>query len=67
MDSRPVTLGDWYEILKGEDENKAETYRNKNNAPPEWLATYLLQWAPEVIVQRDLTSANVSRESIMAS
>ena len=67
MDSRPVTLGGWYEILKVEDYDEAATYLNKKNAPPEWLATYLLQWAPEVIVQRDLTSANVSRESIMAS
>jgi hypothetical protein len=62
MDSRPVTLGDWYAILKLEDYVEAATNLNRQKTPPPWLSTYLLQWAPEVIVQRDLTSANVSRE-----
>jgi hypothetical protein len=65
MNSRPVTLGDWYAILKIDDYVEAATYLNKQKTPPAWLSTYLLQWAPEVIVQRDLTSANVSREYIM--
>jgi hypothetical protein len=65
MDSRPVTLGDWYAILKLEDYVEAATKLNKQKTPPVWLSTFLLQWAPEVIVQRDLTSANVSREYIM--
>jgi hypothetical protein len=66
MDSRPVTLGDWYKILKLEDYSGAANHLNKQKAPPEWLSTYLLQWAPEVIMQRELTNANVSREHIMS-
>jgi hypothetical protein len=64
MGSKPVTLGDWYEILKVEDYLEAATYLNKRKSPPEWLPTFLLQWAPEVIVQRELTNANVSRQYI---
>jgi hypothetical protein len=66
MDSRPVTLGDWYKILKLEDYSDAATHLSKQKAPTEWLSTYLLQWAPEVITQRELTNANVSREYIMS-
>jgi hypothetical protein len=66
MDSTPVTLGDWYAILKLEDYVEAATNLNKQKTPPAWLSTYLFQWAPEVIVQRDLTSANVSREHVMS-
>jgi hypothetical protein len=65
MDTKPVTLGDWYAILKLEDYLEAATNLSKQKNPPVWLSTYLLQWAPEVIVQRDLTSANVSREYVM--
>jgi hypothetical protein len=65
MDNKPVTLGDWYPILKIEDYVEAATNLNKQKPPPAWLSTYLLQWAPEVIVQRDLTNANVSRGYIM--
>ena len=65
MDNKPVTLGDWYAILKIEDYVEAATNLNKQKPPPAWLSTYLLQWAPEVIVQRDLTNANVSRGYIM--
>jgi hypothetical protein len=66
MDSRPVTLGDWYKILKLEDYNEAANHLNKQKAPPEWLSTYLFQWAPDVITQRELTKSNVSREYIMS-
>jgi hypothetical protein len=66
MGSEPVTLGDWYEILKLEDYSKAATYLNNRKTPPEWLPTFLLQWAPEVIIQRELAAANVSRKSIMS-
>jgi hypothetical protein len=65
MDSKPVTLGDWYEILKVEDYNEAAAFLSKGKAPPEWLSTYLMQWAPEVIVRREQADANVSRELIM--
>jgi hypothetical protein len=65
MNSKPVTLGDWYEILKLEDYTKAAIFLNRGKSPPEWLPAFLMQWAPEVIVQRELTEANVSREYIM--
>jgi hypothetical protein len=65
MDSKPVTLGDWYEILKVEDYNEAAAFLSKGKASPEWLSTYLMQWAPEVIVRREQADANVSRELIM--
>jgi hypothetical protein len=65
MDSKPVTLGDWYKILKLEDYSEAAAHLNKQKASPSWLSNYLLQWAPEVIVQRELTNANVSREYII--
>jgi hypothetical protein len=65
MDSKPVTLGDWYEILKVEDYNEAAAFLSKGKTPPEWLSTYLMQWAPEVIVGRNQADANVSRELIM--
>jgi hypothetical protein len=66
MDSKPVTLGDWYEILKPEDYSEAAAFLNKGKAPPEWLPIYLMQWAPEVIVRREQADANVSRELIMS-
>ena len=65
MDSQPVTLGDWYEILKVEDYGEAADLLGKRKSSTEWLSTFLLQWAPEVIVRRQQAAANTSREDMM--
>ena len=65
MNTKPVTLGDWYKTMKVDDYNEAARLLAKQTTPPEWLPTFLMHWAPEIKVQRERTTDNVSREYIM--
>jgi hypothetical protein len=65
MDFKPVTLGDWYEILKLEDFVPAASLLANKKKTPDWVAVFLMEWAPEVIVRRDESNADASRELVI--
>jgi hypothetical protein len=49
MESAPVTLGDWFEILKPSDYAEAAMLVNDGGHAPPWIPTFLMHWAPELI------------------
>ncbi len=49
MESDPVTLGDWFEILKPSDYAEAATFVNGGRPTPPWIPIFLMHWAPELI------------------
>jgi hypothetical protein len=49
MESPPVTLGDWFEILKPSDYAEAAALVNNGRHAPVWIPTFLMHWAPELI------------------
>jgi hypothetical protein len=64
MDGEPVTLGDWYEILKPSDYEEAARLANKDKAPQPWIAVFLRNWAPELITTRKKWDAVSTRTSV---
>jgi hypothetical protein len=66
MDSKPVTLGDWDELLKIEDFVLSARFLAKRKVAPDWVALFLKEWASEVIERREHADTNASREHTMS-
>jgi hypothetical protein len=65
MDSDPVTLGDWYEILKVADYAEAAMPANQGRSPPTWIPTFLMHWAPELIMGRKKLDRSQNRKFVV--
>ena len=52
MNAEPVTLGNWYQILKPSDYLEAARLLNKGRPSHPRLPIFLRNWAPELIVGR---------------
>jgi hypothetical protein len=64
MDGEPVTLGDWYEILKPSDFVEAAQFVNKGKSPQPWIPIFLRNWAPELITGRKKWDATSTRAAV---
>lgn len=63
MDGEPVTLGDWYEILKPSDYVEAARLASNGNSPQPWIPIFLRDWAPELITGRKKWATSSTRTS----